>query len=154
MAKFPTTVESSVTVKVPLGRAYEFMWDVVGSSACIPGLEKCKAVGEDTYQFVYEERSTGPVSLTVRYTSRYQGNGTDTITFESFGKKGDNTDVEGLIKLKPKDDSNTRITLKQMLAPDTPVPTLLQGLIRGFVESEATAAVKQYLANVKATLGP
>ncbi|HUI27291.1 MAG TPA: hypothetical protein VL403_14510, partial [Candidatus Kryptonia bacterium] len=75
MAKFPTEVERTVTVKVPLARAYEFLWDVVGSSRCIPGIDACKRVGDDTYRFVYEERSTGPVSLVVRYTARYQGNG-------------------------------------------------------------------------------
>jgi hypothetical protein len=35
---------------------------------------------------------------------------------------------------------------------DTPVPRLLQGLIRSFVEREAATAVEQYLANVKRAL--
>ena len=43
----------------------------------------------------------------------------------------------------------TKITLRQKLAPDTPVPALLQGLIRGLVAKEAAAAVNEYLANVK-----
>ena len=58
MAKFPTEVESSVTVKVPIEKAYKYLWDVVGSSKCIPGLASCKKVAPDTYRFVYEERST------------------------------------------------------------------------------------------------
>ena len=136
MPKFPTEVEKSVTLKVPLARAYEFMWDVVGSSGCIPGLKSCKRVGDDTYRFVYEERSTGPVSLVVQYTARYEGNGKDRITFESTDAKGDNTDVKGLIRLQASGEGATKLTLKQMLAPDTPVPRLLQGLIRSFVEGE------------------
>ncbi len=39
-----------------------------------------------------------------------------------------------------------------MVAPDTPVPRLVQGLIKSFVEKEAGEAVQQYLANVKRTL--
>jgi len=152
MAKFPTDVERSITVKVPLARAYEFLWDVVGSSSCIPGIDACKRVGEDTYRFIYEERSTGPVSLVVQYTARYQGNGNDEIRFEGTGAKGDNTDVSGVLKLRASGAEATKITLRQTLAPDTPVPRLLQGLIRSFVQREAADAVKQYLANLKQTL--
>jgi carbon monoxide dehydrogenase subunit G len=152
MAKFPTEVERTVTVKVPLARAYEFLWDVVGSSHCVPGIDACKRVGDDTYRFVYEERSTGPVSLVVRYTARYTGNGKDEIRFEDIAAKDDNTDVSGVLKLKASGADATKITIRQTLAPDTPVPRLLQGLIRSYVESEAAEAVKQYLANIKQAL--
>ncbi len=151
MAKFPTEVERSVTVKVPLARAYKFLWDVVGSSSCIPGIDKCERAAKDTYRFVYEERSTGPVSLTVQYTAKYHGNGTDEITFEGTNAKTDNTDVSGRIRLKASGDA-TKITLWQRLAPDTPVPSLLQGFIRSYVEKEAAEALKQYLAAVKREL--
>ncbi len=152
MAKFPTEVERSVTADVPLARAYAFMWDVVTSARCIPGIESCEAVGDDTYHFLYRERSTGPVSLVVRYTAEYAGNGTDEIRFRGLGRSEDNTDVEGLIRFEPDGESRTRITLRQMLAPDTPVPRLLQGLIRSFVEKEAASGVTGYLDNVKRTL--
>ncbi len=152
MAKFPTEVERSITVKAPLDKAYSYLWDVVGSSVCIPGLNKCKRVGANTYNFLYEERSTGPVSMVVRYTAHYEGNGKDRITFEGTSAAGDNTDVSGLIRLQSNGPDSTRVTLRQTLAPDTPVPRLLQGLIRSFVESEAADAVKQYLANIKRTL--
>jgi carbon monoxide dehydrogenase subunit G len=152
MAKFPTEVERSVTVKAPIDKAYAYLWDVVGSSACIPGIDKCKRVGKDTYHFLYAKRSTGPVSMVVQYTARYVGNGKDTITFEGTSAAHDNTDVAGLIRLQQAGPASTRIMLRQTLAPDTPVPRLLQGLIRSFVESEASDAVKQYLANVKRAL--
>ena len=152
MAKFPTEIERSVTVKVPLSRAYAFLWDVVGSSACIPGIDECKAAGKDTYRFTYEERSTGPVTLVVRYTARYEGNGRDEITFEGTGAKNDNTDVSGRLRLKSSGADGTKITLWQRLAPDTPVPGLLQGFIRSYVEKEAGEAVRLYLAAVKREL--
>ena len=152
MAKFPTEVERSVTVKVPLAKAYKYLWDVVGSSDCIPGIDSCKRVAKDTYRFAYAERSTGPVSLTVRYTARYDGNGKDHITFEGTAAEGDNTDVSGVIRLQASGPDATKITLRQTLAPDTPVPWLLQGLIRSFVEREAAEALKQYLTNVKRSL--
>jgi len=152
MAKFPTDVERSVTVHVPASTAYGFLWDVVGSSRCIPGIDTCERVAKDTYRFVYEERSTGPVSLIVRYTARYQGNGKDKITFESITTDGDNTDVNGAIRLQPNGADATKIVLKQTLAPDTPVPRLFQGFLKSFVEKEAAEAVKQYLANIKRTL--
>src|SRR5215470_11720767 len=152
MAKFPTEVERSVTVKAPLARVYKYLWDVVGSSPCIPGLDSCKSVGNDTYRFQYEERSTGPVSMTVQYTARYDGNGKDRINFEGTGAKGDNTDVSGSIRLQAAGSGGTKIILQQTLAPDTPVPRLLQGLIRSYVEKEAGDAAKQYLANVKQAL--
>jgi len=151
MAKLPTEVERSITVNVPLAKAYAYLWDVVGSSSCIPGLDNCKAVGKDTYRFAYEGRSTGPVSLVVRYTARYEGNGTDRISFEGTAAKDDNTDVNGTIRLHANGDA-TKITLRQMIAPDTPIPRLLQGLIKSFVEREAAAGVRQYLASVKRAL--
>ena len=152
MAKFPTEVERSVTVQVPIAKAYKFFWNVAGSATCIPGLGTCKKVGKDTYEFVYEPRSTGPVTMVARYTAKYQGNGKDSIAFASVAGKEDNTDVTGEIRLQASGKDATKVILKQTLAPDTPVPRLLQSLIRSFVDKEAADTAKQYLANVKATL--
>ena len=152
MAKFPTDVEGAVTARVPLERAYAYLWDVVGSSDCIPGLESCERIGPDTYCFVYQERSTGPVSMVVRYTARYTTNGRDEIAFEGIAAEGDNTDVSGVISLRPTGEGATKITLRQTLAPDTPVPRLLQGLIRSFVQGEAQQALEGYLKQVAAAL--
>ena len=121
MAKFPTEVTESVVVPVPLRDAYRFFWDVPTSARCIPGLDRCEDGGSDVYRFVFEERSTGPVSMCVTYTAKYTGNGTDEIRCASTGAEGDNTDVDGVVRLEPVDDGHTRVTVQQMLAPDTPV---------------------------------
>ncbi len=153
MAKFPTEAECSVTISAPIERVYAYMWDVAASSSCIAGLESCQATGEaDTYCFTYEPRSTGPVTMVVRYTAAYSGNGRDEIRFKSCDAAGDNTDVDGLISMVSKGDNQTELSLRQMLAPDTPVPRLVQGLIRSFVESEAAQGVENYLAEVKKAL--
>jgi carbon monoxide dehydrogenase subunit G len=151
MAKFPTEVEENIIVPAPIDRVYAFLWDVVGSSRCIPGIDRCDGVGPDTYRFLYRERSTGPVSMTVRYTARYRGNGKDEISFEGISSDDDNTDVRGLLRMSS-DGNSTRISMKQRLAPDTPVPWLLQSLIRSFVEAETATAVREYLSNVKRSL--
>lgn len=151
MAKFPTEVEETVTVAAPIEKVYAFLWDVVGSSACIPGIEACENVGSDTYRFTYKERSTGPVSMIVRYTAHYRGNGSDEITFEGISAGEDNTDIRGQLRLTAEGPS-TRVDLKQRFAPDTPVPWLLQSLIRSFVEAEAGGAARDYLANVSREL--
>lgn len=151
MAKFPTTVEKSITVKSPIEKVYAYLWDAAVSSACIAGIHHCETLGDDTYCFVFETKSVGPVSMNVQYTAKYEGNGTDTITFKTFGAAGDNTDVEGTARLKANGDT-TKIVLKQMTAPDTPVPRLLQGMLRSFVESEAEDTIKQFLANLKREL--
>jgi carbon monoxide dehydrogenase subunit G len=151
MAKFPTEVERSVTVKVPIAKAYKYLWDVVRSSTCIPEIEQCERAGKDTFLFTFQEKAAGPISLKVRYTCKYEGNGVDEITFESTNAKNDNTDVSGRIRFKASGDG-TKVVLWQRLAPDTPVPSLLQGFIRSYVEKEAGEAVRQYLANVKKEL--
>ena len=151
MAKFPTEVERSVTVKAPLAKCYDFFWDVVGTSPCIIALDTCKKLGKDRYRFVFEERSAGMISLTVKYTCKYAGNGVDEIDFESIGAKDDNTDVQGRFRFKASGES-TKVTLWQRLAPDTPVPTLLQGFVRSTVEKEAGDAIRQFLANAKREL--
>ncbi|MBI5505321.1 MAG: SRPBCC family protein [Deltaproteobacteria bacterium] len=151
MAKFPTTVEESVTVGAPMENVYAFLWDVVGSSRCIPGIDHCRSVGADTFEFLYKPRSTGPITMVVRYTARYQGNGRDNIRFVGVSAAEDNTDVEGTLALKPKGPGTT-VTLTQTLAPDTPVPRLLQSLIRSFVEAETAQAMRDYLLNVRSTI--
>ncbi|MCC6765782.1 MAG: SRPBCC family protein [Deltaproteobacteria bacterium] len=153
MAKFPTDVTESVVVPASLADAYAFFWDVVGSARCIPGLDRCDKTADDVYRFVFAERSTGPVSMCVAYTARYTGNGTDEIRFVGTGAAGDNTDVEGTLRFEPVDASHTRVTLRQLLAPDTPVPRLLQGLIKSFVQGEAAQAVSAYLANATRAIG-
>jgi carbon monoxide dehydrogenase subunit G len=145
MAKFPTEVERTATLRVPMAQAYAFFWDVVGSSRCIPGVDRCEPAGENTYRFIYQERSTGPVSMIIRYTAQYSGNGTDEIHFRGGGAADDNTDVDGVIRLAPNGPDETRVTIRQTIAPDTPVPRLLQGLIKSFVQKEAETAVAQYL---------
>jgi len=148
MAKFPTDVEGSVTVKVPIEKAYKYLWDVVRSSACIPGLASCKKVSPDTYRFVFEARSAAGITMKVQYTAAYEGDGKGSIKFVSAEGKGDNTDVDGHLRLQ-KAGTGTKITLRQMVAPDTPVPSLLQRLVKSFAEKEASATVKEYLANLK-----
>ena len=127
------------------GRAYFFVVTDAGPDHC--------GTSDDVYRFLFEERSTGPVSMCVTYTARYTGNGTDEIRFVGTSADGDNTDVDGTIRLEPVDAGHTRVTLRQMLAPDTPVPRLLQGLIKSFVQGEAATAVGTYLKNVAKTLG-
>lgn len=152
MAKFPTEIERSITIDVGVPEAYAFFWKVAQSAKCIPGIDRCEKAGKDTYRFVFEERSTGPVSLVVCYTAKYQGNGADEITFKSVGAEGDNSDVDGRIRLKAAGDASTKVSLWQRFAPETPVPSLLQGFIRSYVEKEAGEAVRQYLANAKKAL--
>ena len=149
MAKFPTDVDESVTVAAPRERAYAFLWDVVGSSRCVPDLARCERVGPDTYRFVSKERSAGPVTMVACYTARYEGNGVDRISFESLTAEGDNTDVRGVFALERVTETDTRVRLTQTIAPDTPVPRFLQGLIRSFVQREAAAAVHGFLDNVR-----
>src|SRR5262249_1993763 len=49
-------------------------------------------------------------------------------------------------------ETATRVRLTQMIAPDTPVPRLVQGLIRSFVQREAASAVRGFLDNVRREL--
>jgi carbon monoxide dehydrogenase subunit G len=149
MAKFPTDVDESVTIAAPRQRVYAYLWDVLGASHCVPDLATCERVGPDTYRFVSRERSAGPVSMVARYTARYEGNGVDTIRFESLPNESDNTDVRGVIALEEGVQASTRVRFTQTIAPDTLVPRLLQGLIRSFVQREAASAVRGFLDNVR-----
>lgn len=151
MAKFPTEVESTIVIKAPVEQAYAYLWDVIGSSSCIPGLASCKRVGADAYRFVFREVSTAGVSVSVQYTAHYQGDGHGSIRFKSTGAADDNTEIDGELRLQKSGDG-TKIALRQMLAPDTPVPTLLQRLVKSFAEREARNAVTAYLANLKQVL--
>ena len=45
MAKFPTDVDESVTIAAPRERVYAYLWDVVGSSRCVPDLANLRARG-------------------------------------------------------------------------------------------------------------
>lgn len=152
MPKFPTEAEHSVTVKAPIEAVYKHFWNVVSTAKQIPGIESCKSVGKDLYRFVYEERSQGPVTICVRYTSQYEGNGTNQITYKSVASGDDNADVEGKIKLQSKGPGSTKITLWQMMAPELPVPRLLQPLARPIVQRETSEGLRGYLENVKQLL--
>lgn len=149
MAKFPTEVEDSVTVRAGLDRVYAFLADPLAWSDCMPGIDECKKAKGGTVRYRYKERSSGPVSMTVCYTVRYDGNGTDEINFESVAASGDNTEVRGTIRLKSAGKGSTRVTFKQMAAPDTPIPGFLQGMVRSLVEREAASGIREQLANIK-----
>jgi hypothetical protein len=152
MAKFPTEVTVATTVAADVARTYAFLCDVAGSAGCIPGIDRCEPLGNHVYRFVYQERSTGPVSMVVCYTAAYSSNGHDEIRFRGTGDPDDNTDVEGVIRLRPDPAGGTHIELWQAIAPDTPVPRLLQGFIKSFVQREAAGAAAAYLANVERAL--
>ena len=154
MAKFPTTSSAEITVATTMKKAYAFLWNV-GDEAhrlCVDGLEKCDECGDDTYLFVFEPKSAGPVSIDIRYTSHYEGNGKDRIDFKSVDAEGDNTEVEGHLALSSAGRGKTTIRIEQTIAPETPVPRLVQSLVRSIAESEAAEGVKQYLEKVKAAL--
>ena len=120
-----------------------------GRRAACPIWPTCERVGPDTYRFISRERSAGPVSIVARYTARYEGNGVDRTHFESLPVEGDNTDVRGTIVLERTAETATRVRLTQTIAPDTPVPRLVQGVIRSFVQREAVASVRGFLGNVR-----
>jgi carbon monoxide dehydrogenase subunit G len=126
MAKFPTESERSITAKAPIAKVYRYFWDVPGHAPCIPGLDTCKKVSTNTYRFVYEPRSTGPVSITARYTARYKGNGKDEINYQGAAGKDDNTDMDGTIRLEPA-GRNEGDAIRQTIAPETPVPKPFRG---------------------------
>ncbi len=151
MAKFPTEVESTITVNAPTEAVYAYLWDVVGSSSCIPGLASCQRVGDETYRFVFQEVSTAGVGMSVQYTARYQGDGRASIRFKSTAAAADNTEIDGELRLR-ESGAGTAVTLHQLIAPDTPVPTLLQRLVKSFAERAARDAVEGYLANLKQAL--
>jgi carbon monoxide dehydrogenase subunit G len=152
VAKFPTTVERSVVVRVPVTLAYQYLSDVARSAGCIPSIARCERVGEDTWHFASKERSVGPITMSVCYTARYQGNGKDRIVFRSVGAEGDSADIDGTFILRALGEDTTRIELRQMIAPETPVPRLLQGVIRSFVEREAAGEIEQFLDGVRRAL--
>ena len=152
MAKLPAEVEKSITVKAPAARAYGFLWDVLGSAYCIPGLVACKRISDNTYEFLFREISAGPVSHVVRYTARYEGNGTDRISFTSVPASKANTEIDGVFRLQARDPETTRITLRQKVVSDSPIPRLLVGMVRSFVDDNASSLVKKHLANIKCAL--
>jgi carbon monoxide dehydrogenase subunit G len=152
MARFPTEVDRAVLVHVPAARAYEYLADVRRSAGCIPSIARCERVGDDTWRFTSKDRSVGPLTMSVRYTARYEGNGRDRIDFRSVGADGDNADIDGTFTLQSLDADTTRIELRQMIAPETPVPRLLQGAIRTFVEREAATEIEQFLDGVRRSL--
>jgi len=151
MSKFPTEVEHAIDISTPIEQIYAHFWNVTSTAKLIPGLLSCKPSGKDTYRFAYEERSQGPISIAVVYTSHYTGNGTDLIEYEGIGAAGDNADVNGTIKLQTQ-KGQVHVTLRQMLSPELPMPRLLQSLVRPFVERQASDGMKQYLSNVKRSL--
>ena len=152
MAKFPTEVERRVVARVPLARAYSYLLDVGGTSKWIPSIARCEKVDAQTWRFISKERSVGPLSLGIRYTARYEGNGVDHISFRSVEAEGDNAEIEGTLALRALADGTTEIHLHQRIAPDTPVPRLMQGMLRSFVEREASSEVDSFLEGVRRTL--
>jgi carbon monoxide dehydrogenase subunit G len=152
LAKFPTDIDESITVAVPQAEAYAYLWDVVRSAACIPGLARCEPSGDDVYRFFFAERSAIGISMAIRYSARYSGNGRDAIDFQSVEAAESNTDVNGALRLSHDGAGGTRIAMRQTVAPDTPVPRLLQGLARTYVQGEAAKSAQEFLANVKRTL--
>ena len=87
----------------------------------------------------------------MQYTAAYDGDGKSTITFKGTDATGDNTDVDGELRLSKSGDA-TKIVLHQRLAPDTPVPALLQRLVKSFAAKEAATAAHEYLGNLKQVL--
>ena len=90
--------------------------------------------------------------MAIRYTARYSGNGSDAIDFQSVEAAESNTDVTGALRLLPDGTGGTRIAMRQTVAPDTPVPRLLQGLARTYVQGEAAKSAQEFLSNVKRSL--
>ena len=57
--------------------------------------------------------------------------------------------MRGTLVLERAEQTGTRVRLTQMIAPDTPVPRLVQGLIRSFVQREVASSVRGFLGNVQ-----
>lgn len=153
MSRFPTRAEKSIVIAAPASAVYSYVWNVASACRGIPGLSVSRHGAEDTYRFEYSNDSQGPVTLQVRYTAKFIGNGKDKIRYFSSPTDGEDTaEVEGCVLIREIGPGKAQLTLRQELAPETPVPRFLPNLLRAYVQTEATAAVEAYLRNAKRNL--
>lgn len=153
MSRVPTKAEKSIVIAAPASAVYAYVWNVASACRGIPGLSVSRHGAEDIYRFEYANDSEGPVSLRVRYTAKFVGNGKDRITyFSASGNGEDNAEVQGCVVIREIAPGQVQLTLRQELSPETQIPRFLPNLLRAYVQTEAAAAVEAYLKNAKRNL--
>lgn len=114
-----------------------------------PGLESLTQKSEGVYEWIFEELSQAGYNLQIRFETKFQGVGTDTIEIVPSGKGG--TSIQGRISRRETQEG-TAISFDWSILLSLPIPFLLKGMAQKFAEKELTKLFDRFASNVQKTL--
>jgi carbon monoxide dehydrogenase subunit G len=148
MTWIASSVQKSVSLNVPLERAFAFLVDVEKSGKLWDGIEKIEKTGDNRYRWVLTERSTAGLKFKGDYVCQYANNGKDEITWSYVSG---NMKSSGRYRLTA---SGSTVTLNMSIdsEADAPIPSLMKAVAKPFAQSELNKGVDSFVVNLRRTL--
>ncbi len=148
MAYIDAAEEQTFVVTANMEDVYRTFADPEVIQRHIHDLESWSLDAQGNAHWIIKEKSEKGVRFKGDYTVRYQGNGTDHVTWNT---------VTGNIKTKGEArltrlDVGVRVDYREEMAPDLPIPRLLATVFKPIVAREVRKGILDYLDSIKRSL--
>lgn len=147
--RIPATCTATFTIEAPIGSVYSFFSDPDKLNTVTAAVLSYRRIDEETGEWRLAEKNAHGIRFQACYTTRYRGNGHDTVEWTTLAG---NLDCSGQARFMAAGRRGTEVHYREVIAPDIPVTRTMAFLIRRIVERESREETHAFLNRVKASL--
>jgi uncharacterized membrane protein len=141
MVMLEATAERSLRIRAPIDQVLAAVLQVEVTGLFWPGVRAITPLGDATYRWELEPRRTLGIEFTAQYTSRYENNGRDQVTFDTVSG---NVKSRGRWRLAAS-GAHTETVLQITSEVEVPVPRLLKKPAELFARKEVQEGIDAQL---------
>ncbi len=150
MAWIKGTERQQRVIHAPLPDVYAFFVSPARRSEAFDDIQERHAIDASCERWIMAPRTALKVTVQPDYTTRYTGNGTDSITWEPAAEG--TTRTRGRATLEALDAQRTRVDYEETITSDLPIPRLMVKVFEPIVALEIKKGVRDFLARASRIL--
>ncbi len=139
-----------IEIRAPMAEVYAFFVSPARRSEAFDDIRERRPVDEGCERWILEARTALKVTVQPDYTTRYRGNGRDTITWEPAGEG--TTKTRGVARLKPAGTGVTLVDYEETIESDLPIPRMMVRVFEPVVAREIRRGVRDFLERARRLL--
>ena len=139
-----------IEIHAPMTEVYAFFVSPARRSEAFDDIQERRPIDEGCERWIMAPRTALKVTVQPDYTTRYTGNGTDTVTWEPAAEG--TTRTRGVVRLQPAGDGVTRVDYDETIESNLPIPRIMVRVFKPIVAHEIKKGVRDFLDNAKRVL--
>lgn len=142
--------QQTITFRAPIEKTYAFFVSPAQRSKAYSDIERREVVDAQTERWILVTKKEMGVELQPDYTTRYEGNGKDQVTWKPAAEG--TTKTSGIARMKALGPDTTEVYYEESVESNLPIPSLMAKVFRPIVAREIRKGVKDFLKNSQSLL--